>query len=112
MAIPLPKEFICSMREMLGDEAEKLFVALDTPAEVSIRLNPAKPAEVFEGESVGWSPMGRYLAERPQFTLDPSMARVSAGRSMVVTLVSVLSLRSTRLCMAVLTMFRRHHLSL
>ena len=73
MAIPLPKEFICSMREMLGDEAEKLFVALDTPAEVSIRLNPAKPAEVFEGESVGWSPMGRYLAERPQFTLDPLM---------------------------------------
>ena len=61
------------MREMLGDEAERLFSALDTPAEVSIRVNPAKPAEVFEGEAIGWSPNGRYLAERPQFTLDPLM---------------------------------------
>ena len=61
------------MREMLGDEAERLFSALDTPAEVSIRVNPAKPAEVFEGEAIWWSPNGRYLAERPQFTLDPLM---------------------------------------
>ena len=61
------------MREMLGDDAERLFSALDTPAEVSIRVNPAKPAEVFEGEAIGWSPNGRYLAERPQFTLDPLM---------------------------------------
>ena len=61
------------MREMLGDDAERLFSALDTPAEVSIRANPAKSAEVFEGEAIGWSPNGRYLAERPQFTLDPLM---------------------------------------
>ena len=73
MARPLPEEFVRSMREMLGDEAERLFSALDTPAEVSIRVNPAKPAEVFEGEAIGWSPNGRYLAERPQFTLDPLM---------------------------------------
>ena len=73
MARPLPQEFVRSMREMLGDEAERLFSALDTPAEVSIRVNPAKPAEVFEGEAIGWSPNGRYLAERPQFTLDPLM---------------------------------------
>lgn len=73
MARPLPEEFVRSMREMLGDEAERLFLALDTPAEVSIRVNPAKPAEVFEGEAIGWSPNGRYLAERPQFTLDPLM---------------------------------------
>lgn len=73
MARPLPEEFVRSMREMLGDEAERLFSALDTPAEVSIRVNPAKPAEVFEGEAIGWSSNGRYLAERPQFTLDPLM---------------------------------------
>ncbi|MBR4871060.1 MAG: rRNA cytosine-C5-methylase [Alistipes sp.] len=73
MARPLPEEFVRSMREMLGDDAERLFSALDTPAEVSIRVNPAKPAEVFEGEAIGWSPNGRYLAERPQFTLDPLM---------------------------------------
>ena len=71
MLTPLPEDFKCSMREMLGDAAEQLFAALDTPAEVSIRLNPAKPSEAYSGEEVGWSPMGRYLAERPQFTLDP-----------------------------------------
>ncbi|MBO5832766.1 MAG: rRNA cytosine-C5-methylase [Alistipes sp.] len=71
--MPLPEEFILSMRDTLGEEAEKLFAALDTPAEISIRLNPAKPAEVFEGEAIGWSPNGRYLSERPQFTLDPLM---------------------------------------
>lgn len=47
MVIPLPEEFKLSMRDTLGEEAEKLFAALDTPAEISIRLNPAKPAEVF-----------------------------------------------------------------
>ena len=59
------------MRQQLGDDAESLFVALDTEPAVSIRLNPAKPAPTYDGEGVGWCPWGRYLAERPQFTLDP-----------------------------------------
>ena len=59
------------MRQQLGDDAESLFMALDTEPAVSIRLNPAKPAPTYDGEGVGWCPWGRYLAERPQFTLDP-----------------------------------------
>ena len=59
------------MRETLGEDAEKLFAALDTEPAVSIRLNPSKPAECFDGEAVGWCKWGKYLAERPQFTLDP-----------------------------------------
>lgn len=55
------------------DEAARLFSALDTEPEVSIRLNPMKLAETFDGESVGWSEHGRYLEQRPQFTLDPLM---------------------------------------
>ena len=73
MSRPLPESFVASMRQMLGDDAEKLFVALDTEPVVSIRLNPYKPAQVFDGENIGWSKWGRYLAERPQFTLDPLM---------------------------------------
>ena len=73
MSRPLPESFVASMRQMLGDDAEKLFVALDTEPVVSIRTNPFKPAKVFEGENIGWSKWGRYLAERPQFTLDPLM---------------------------------------
>ena len=61
------------MREQLGEDAECLFEALDTEPAVSIRLNPAKPANTFDGEQVGWCQWGRYLEERPQFTLDPML---------------------------------------
>lgn len=71
MRTPLPERFMETMREALGADAEKLFAALDTEPAVSIRLNPAKPAECFDGEAVGWCKWGKYLAERPQFTLDP-----------------------------------------
>ena len=37
---------------------------------VSIRLNPFKFRDI-EGSSVPWNPLGRILAERPVFTLDP-----------------------------------------
>ena len=72
--LPLPEEFKTTMCCALGDdEAARLFSALDTEPEVSIRLNPMKLAETFDGESVGWSEHGRYLEQRPQFTLDPLM---------------------------------------
>ena len=71
MRTPLPEGFKLSMERELGAEAEALFAALDTEPLTSIRLNPFKSAEVFEGEAVGWSPCGRYLSSRPQFTLDP-----------------------------------------
>ena len=71
MSTPLPERFVEIMRERLGADAEMLFAALDTEPAVSLRLNPLKPAETFDGESVGWCKWGRYLAERPQFTLDP-----------------------------------------
>lgn len=62
------------MCQALGDaEAAKLFASLDSDAEVSIRLNPMKPAATFDGQTIGWSSEGRYLAERPQFTLDPHL---------------------------------------
>ena len=71
MRTPLPERFVETMRQTLGEDAEKLFAALDTEPAVSVRLNPAKPAECFDGEAVGWGKWGKYLAERPQFTLDP-----------------------------------------
>lgn len=73
MSIALPEKFVETMRQALGEEADSLFVALDTEPVVSIRLNPYKPAELFDGETIGWSPNGRYLASRPQFTLDAPM---------------------------------------
>lgn len=65
-AIDLPP----SVRARLRDEADALLAALAAPRPTSIRLNPFKPVEV-PGRPIPWCASGRYLAERPAFTLDP-----------------------------------------
>jgi len=67
----LPDAFLEKTRALLGKEAEALFVALDEPSPVSIRLNPFKPSSIVSGAQVPWSSMGQYLPERPAFTFDP-----------------------------------------
>lgn len=67
--------FIASLAD-LGPAAEGLAGALLTPPEVSVRINPAKPPCALpapEAGEVPWHPGGRYLAERPLFTLDPAL---------------------------------------
>jgi len=58
------------VEQLLGDEAPALLKALSAESPVSIRLNPFKPTPVA-GEEVPWCADGRYLMERPSFTLDP-----------------------------------------
>lgn len=58
------------MERALGPEAEALLRALGEECPVSIRINPLKPV-AMAGEPVPWCARGRYLAERPVFTLDP-----------------------------------------
>lgn len=68
---PLPAAFRESMKALLGEErAAELFAALDSKPSVSIRENASKGYEA-QGRTVGWCESGRYLDERPQFTLDP-----------------------------------------
>ena len=84
----LPAKFeervLCDLGEA---EGRALCAALDGEPPVSVRLNPAKTgagvSECASGGSdpglsaleiagrVPWNPDGRYLAVRPQFTLDP-----------------------------------------
>lgn len=54
-------------------EAKLLLESLDTPSPVSIRQHILKAEkELFPGSlPVPWCPRGRYLEERPVFTLDP-----------------------------------------
>lgn len=65
------------LEEAIGsDNALVAFSAFDTPASVSVRLNPFKPctgagAMRDAGKPVPWSPLGVILDERPVFTLDP-----------------------------------------
>lgn len=67
----LPDGFKKQMQELLGPELESFLSALGTPAPVSIRLHPHKPV-ALSGEPIPWCATGRYLSERPSFTLDPS----------------------------------------
>ncbi|MFZ4545210.1 MAG: hypothetical protein ACOYOA_14245 [Saprospiraceae bacterium] len=68
----LPTQFSSRMQTQLGDAFEAFTSALaDTPP-ISIRQNPCKPSKPFENTtSIPWEPNGRYLPERPSFTLDP-----------------------------------------
>ncbi len=60
------------MHNILGEEAEAFFNALQTEAPVSVRIHPVKGKELFTGKPrVAWCKSGRLLSERPVFTLDP-----------------------------------------
>ena len=69
----LPVDFIESMHQQMGNEAELLLRALDTEPVTSIRLNSKLDVLTFDCDTdeVPWHMDGYYLSERPQFTLDP-----------------------------------------
>jgi 16S rRNA C967 or C1407 C5-methylase (RsmB/RsmF family)/NOL1/NOP2/fmu family ribosome biogenesis protein len=68
----LPKEFEASLRDKLGESFAQFEKSLHQNSPVSIRLNPHKPFSIG-GKPIGWSKYGRYLDERPVFTLDPAL---------------------------------------
>lgn len=60
------------LEEAIGCEnALVAFSALESPASVSVRMNPFKQGASFDGIGVAWNRHGRFLDSRPQFTLDP-----------------------------------------
>ena len=60
------------LEEAIGSEnALVAFSAFDSPASVSVRLNPFKRGCSLQGRAVPWSEHGVLLEQRPQFTLDP-----------------------------------------
>jgi 16S rRNA C967 or C1407 C5-methylase (RsmB/RsmF family)/NOL1/NOP2/fmu family ribosome biogenesis protein len=67
----LPEEFYQRMKFQLQENLHAFGESLTSPAPVSIRTNPRKPYFI-DGESVPWSSQGKYLTERPVFTLDPA----------------------------------------
>lgn len=67
----LPEAFTQRIQAQFGTDALAFFAALEGPAPVSIRLNPAKMAEWPGTTPIPWSETGRYLPERPAFILDP-----------------------------------------
>lgn len=79
LMIPLSENFIKSLDNLPGIDKEALLESLDTTPSVSIRYNRRKPHPSSFGlpdenmSPVEWCSDGRYLAERPVFTLDPAL---------------------------------------
>ncbi|WP_026897974.1 methyltransferase RsmF C-terminal domain-like protein [Daejeonella oryzae] len=73
MSSKLPPAFIRSLRDNYQLEEESFLKSLSNSSPVtSIRLNPYKPASIYNSaERVLWCDQGRYLSERPFFTADP-----------------------------------------
>ena len=70
--VKLPENFIKTIYELLGNEAESLIKALDLPPVISLRFNKRKPGAEFSDVSpVPWCKSGVYLKKRPEFIFDP-----------------------------------------
>ena len=67
----LPKEFEERMRAELGAGFNAFQESLQLPSPISIRLNPLKQG-LIAGDPIPWTRNGRYLSNRPSFTLDPT----------------------------------------
>ncbi len=67
----LPPEFEEAMHKQLGESYLNFTRSLKETPPVSIRLNPNKNSSLKDLKKIPWSKYGRYLKERPIFTLDP-----------------------------------------
>lgn len=68
-----PDSFLARMKSQLQEDYPAFLQSLEQPPPVSLRLHPLKNAGLFlESDKVPWHPAGRYLPERPLFTLDPA----------------------------------------
>jgi len=68
--VDLPDAFKKQMEAQLGKDQDAFFQALQSPSPVSIRFNPKK-FQPKGNNKVPWCLAGRYLEDRPSFTLDP-----------------------------------------
>jgi 16S rRNA C967 or C1407 C5-methylase (RsmB/RsmF family)/NOL1/NOP2/fmu family ribosome biogenesis protein len=70
----IPESFLKNIEHVLGENSIEFIETLSTPSPISIRLNRFKNTPLLEtdlNEKVLWNEQGRYLKERPVFTLDP-----------------------------------------
>lgn len=70
-ATSLPVEFEQRMQNQLAGSFSDFAKSLNDTVPASIRLNPHKHSSSDLLEKIPWSEYGRYLNERPVFTLDP-----------------------------------------
>ncbi|MBK7856015.1 MAG: methyltransferase domain-containing protein [Bacteroidetes bacterium] len=69
--LKLLDDFVFQMQQMLANEADEFFSSLYVLPKTSVRLNAEKFCDLICSENVEWSANGKFLSERPLFTLDP-----------------------------------------
>lgn len=69
--LPIPHDFEKIIKELLGTEQKLFFDSLTMASPASIRLNPNKPCVFDDATSIPWTQFGKYLKDRPVYTLDP-----------------------------------------
>ena len=68
----LPIDFKTRIIDILGPEMEAFENSLTSPSPISVRINPLKNADPIPvDERIDWCKSGKYLNQRPVFTLDP-----------------------------------------
>lgn len=68
----LPEKFLRRAHNFIEEDYDAFVESFSKPPTVSIRINPFKRDGIFTSEEkIPWSIEGRYLKERPSFTLDP-----------------------------------------
>lgn len=65
-----PEAFTTQMHQILAGEYNSFMDSMGSIAPVSVRLHPVKKS-VIQGNAIPWCSTGRYLDERPVYTLDP-----------------------------------------
>jgi 16S rRNA C967 or C1407 C5-methylase (RsmB/RsmF family)/NOL1/NOP2/fmu family ribosome biogenesis protein len=69
---PFPEPFIKRIELQLNDDATAFLEALCGSPVISVRKNAQKPTEAWtDMETVAWCAEGRYLSQKPVYTLDP-----------------------------------------
>ncbi|MBL7923453.1 MAG: hypothetical protein JNL88_04560 [Bacteroidia bacterium] len=71
--VSFPQSFQEKMQQLLGEEEGlRFFESQELPPPVSVRLHPLKGPNLYSSERrIPWCKEGRYLSERPLFTLEP-----------------------------------------
>ena len=69
----IPDEFQKIVKGLLGNESGEFFKSLLAPPPPGIRLNPQKKFQAENASPIPWAQHGKYLKERPVYTLDPAL---------------------------------------
>jgi 16S rRNA C967 or C1407 C5-methylase (RsmB/RsmF family)/NOL1/NOP2/fmu family ribosome biogenesis protein len=71
--VHIPEQLLNDLRSVPGFDEASFVAAHAQPAVVSVRINPYKDVGVYaDAARVPWCAQGKYLEERPVFTLDPA----------------------------------------